>query len=336
RSTTTVSPTPASHRPLIRRRLLSQISGPSPPLQMKKKKPKNSPTKSTSKSSSPTKSKPVTIDLPINETKIVSDAQIGSPADTVAQQLKDSLDLASVLKDIPTCEKVIAVEQADPSPARDEINSPTLELSVVGQNRCSSVEVSDDATVSIDKSSSDVGVQIAAADAKVDTLSSPAAVVDPPPSTGAAAAVNCPKKQKNESTGRKTRRGRSKDKQAWREVDKTKADNSLSSQSQASLTVPVRSEIVQAELHKSQLGTAKDKVVGESSNTPFYLLPVRARSRSGASGSSRSDVQPDSSDVESSDSDLEEGELKIEHQLALLRGWKLQTLSSLCRIPSGH
>lgn len=129
-------------------------------------------------------------------------------------------------------------------------------------------------------------------------------------------AVNCPKKQKNESTGRKTRRGRSKDKQAWREVDKAKADISLTSQSQASLTVPVRSEIVQAELHKSQLGTAKDKVVGESSNTPFYLLPVRARSRSGASGSSRSDVQPDSSDVESSDSDLEEGELS-KHDLEL-------------------
>ncbi|KAL0653188.1 hypothetical protein Bca4012_095879 [Brassica carinata] len=193
---------------------------------MKKKKPKKSPTKSPPKSSPSTKSNPVANDLPIPGTKIVSDARIGCFAVPVAQQLQDSSDLASVQSDIPTCVKVIAVEQADPSPARDEINSPTLELSVVDQTLRSSVEVSDDATVSIDKRSSDVNVQAATTDAKVVTLSSLAADVYPSPSTG--------------------------------------ADVNL-------VTRP----------------------------STFYLLPVSARSRYGASGSSRSDVQPDSSHVES-------------------------------------
>ncbi|KAG5403942.1 hypothetical protein IGI04_010061, partial [Brassica rapa subsp. trilocularis] len=326
RSSATVSPTPASHRRLIRRRLLSQISAPSPPLLMKKKKPKKSPTKSPPKSSPVTKSNPDANDLPTPGTKIVSDAQFGCLTVPVAQQLQDSSDLASVQSDIPTCVKTLR----------------------------SSVETSDDATVSIDKRSSDVNVQAAtadatvvtlsslAADAKVDSLSPIAADIFPSPSTGAdvggkdeappatsAAEVeknsvsepnpnqaNCPKKQKNELNGRKTRRGRSKVKQAWKEVDKVAAGKSPLPPSQTNLTVPVHSELVQTELHKSQLGTAKDKVVGESSNPPFYLLPVSARSRSGASGSSRSDVQPDSSDVESSDSDLEEGELS-KHDLEL-------------------
>ena len=167
---------------------------------MKKKKPKKSPAKSPSKSppassskSAPPKSLPLEsnpieledLDRPTLPSAAVSDAQIGCFAVPVAQQLQDSSDLASVQSDIPTCVKVIAVEQADPSPARDEINSPTLELSVVDQTLRSSVEVSDDATVSIDKRSSDVNVQAATTDAKVVTLSSLAADVYPSPSTGA-------------------------------------------------------------------------------------------------------------------------------------------------------
>ncbi|KAG2333120.1 hypothetical protein Bca52824_004300 [Brassica carinata] len=47
-----VTITPASHRRLIRRRLLAQLSAPSPPKEMRKKKPKNSPSSKPPKSSS--------------------------------------------------------------------------------------------------------------------------------------------------------------------------------------------------------------------------------------------------------------------------------------------
>ncbi|KAF3571771.1 hypothetical protein F2Q69_00062423 [Brassica cretica] len=197
---------------------------------MKKEKPKKSPTKSPPKSSPLTKSNPVANDLPIPGTKIVYDAQIGCFAVPVAQQLQDSSDLASVQSDIPTCVKVIAVEQADSSPTRDEINSPTLELSVVDQTLRSSVEVSDDVTVSIDKRSSDLIV---------------------PRSRKMSLMVG----RLGEEDLKKSRRGR-----RW------------------------------IKLRLTNLVTRP---------STFYLLPVSARSRSGASGSSRSDVQPDSSDVES-------------------------------------
>ena len=68
--------------------------------------------------------------------------------------------------------------------------------------------------------------------------------------------------------------------------------------------------------NESKLGTSMEIVLGESSNTPYYLRSVRQRSRSGASQSSQSDIQPDSSDIESSDSELEDGELS-KHDLDL-------------------
>ncbi|KAF3543639.1 hypothetical protein DY000_02001807 [Brassica cretica] len=61
-------------------------------------------------------------------------------------------------------------------------------------------------------------------------------------------------------------------------------------------------------VHDTKLGTEKDKAKGESSGTASYLQSTIPRSVSGASRSSQSDVQQDSSDVDSSYSDLEEGE----------------------------
>lgn len=131
--------------------------------------------------------------------------------------------------------------------------------------------------------------------------------------------ANCPKLLKKEGTGRKTRRGRSKDKQEWRVVEvAAESDKTLASQpdqTPAPITAKTafpekyHKEVTQTEVvHHSKLGTTKDKVVGETSNTPDYLKFVRHRSNSAATRSSQSDVQPDSSDVESSDSELEEGE----------------------------
>lgn len=104
----TVTHVPASHRRLIRRRILAQLSAPSPPREMKKKKPKKpspskaNPTGSSKKSPSPpTKSpspptnSPSPPDPPqimatnndsVNQAnKEVSDAQSDSPVDVEAQ-----------------------------------------------------------------------------------------------------------------------------------------------------------------------------------------------------------------------------------------------------------
>lgn len=131
--------------------------------------------------------------------------------------------------------------------------------------------------------------------------------------------VNCPQKRKKEEAGRKTRRGRSKEKQKWVVVDPNptlpvqttphRAEQSpyppLPVQSSKELQIAtVQTEVV----FQSKLGTDKDKAIGESSGTPSYLRPVVPRCDSCISHSSHSDVQPDSSDVESSESELEEGE----------------------------
>ncbi|RID78595.1 hypothetical protein BRARA_A01405 [Brassica rapa] len=105
--------------------------------------------------------------------------------------------------------------------------------------------------------------------------------------------ANCPQNLKQEPAGRKTRRGRSKDKQKWKVDGREKEYKGMQ-----------RTENNQL----SKLGTGKDKERGETSKTPYYLKSTRPRSGSANTRSSKSDVQPDSSDVESSDSELEEGE----------------------------
>ncbi|KAF2618521.1 hypothetical protein F2Q68_00040294 [Brassica cretica] len=113
-------------------------------------------------------------------------------------------------------------------------------------------------------------------------------------------------KQRQEPSGKKTRRGRSKEKQKWR-VGETTPEVGTTPSSPPLHTQSVIVQVVSGQ--DSKLGTGKDKVIGESSGaTPSYLQSMRSRSGSSASRTSNSDLQHDSSDVESSDSDLEEGE----------------------------
>ena len=116
---------PASHptSSAIRRRLLSDLSAPSPPKQMKKKKPKKSPaksppakltpSKSPQKSSSPTKSSPSLSNSSLEtkdptESKDGSDAQIDFVVDAVAHHSSETSDLSSR-------EIVIVAPSTDPS-----------------------------------------------------------------------------------------------------------------------------------------------------------------------------------------------------------------------------
>ncbi|KAL0650615.1 hypothetical protein Bca4012_093306 [Brassica carinata] len=128
------------------------------------------------------------------------------------------------------------------------------------------------------------------------------------------ALANFPQKQRQEPSGKKTRRGRSKEKQKWRVGETTPEVSTTPS----SPPLHTQSVIVQAVSGQdSKLGTGKDKVIGESSGaTPSYLQSMRSRSGSSASRTSNSDLQHDSSDVESSDSDLEEGEFTT-HEISL-------------------
>lgn len=121
----------ASHRRLIRRRLLSQCSAPSPGT-MKKKKPKVTPKKSPAKSPSisPSKSPPKANLFPFKKDpdlevpSDVLDAQIGDFADTVAQQLRIDADLASDRNVESSSKKEIDASSSNPSsPSKTVIDS---------------------------------------------------------------------------------------------------------------------------------------------------------------------------------------------------------------------
>lgn len=75
--------------------------------------------------------------------------------------------------------------------------------------------------------------------------------------------------------------------------------------------------------HQTKLGTAKDKVRGKTNGSADYLHPKIPRNLSGASHSSQSEMQADSSDIESSESELEEREFsKHEPDFELVRNRK--------------
>lgn len=119
------------------------------------------------------------------------------------------------------------------------------------------------------------------------------------------APAKCPKKPHQEPPKKKTRRGRSKEKQQWRVVDTPKvAQNPIIPSSPKAAEEQMHTEIA----HDPKLGTHNDKVRGGTSGSSSLNQAARPSSASGNSKSSQSDVQPDSSDVESSDSELEEGE----------------------------
>lgn len=123
------------------------------------------------------------------------------------------------------------------------------------------------------------------------------------------------KQDQQEPKGKKTRRGRSKDKQNWVMINPPTGASTPSQEThvnQPAPTIPPQSNpIVKSVLElplQTKLGTEKDMVRGETSGAANYLHPPIRRNNSGVSRSSHSDVQPDSSDVESKDSELEEGE----------------------------
>ncbi|CAN7140298.1 unnamed protein product, partial [Brassica rapa subsp. narinosa] len=127
---------PASHRRLTRRRLLTELSAPSPPKQMKKKKPKKSPGKSSPKFSPPAKSKsppaksnspsskstPAVTDPCLENPMDGSDAQIGRDADADAHH-------STVLSNPPVSSEVIVAQSTDPSLAGKEVMDVMLESS---------------------------------------------------------------------------------------------------------------------------------------------------------------------------------------------------------------
>ena len=133
--------------------------------------------------------------------------------------------------------------------------------------------------------------------------------------------LNCPSKPKQSAPTRKTRRGRSKEKQKWVPANAQRSSpaevivdaNPLQTALTASthqVTHFSKSELVL----RSQLGTGKDIARGESSTTPDYLRSSIHKKGSGSITPPHTDVQPDSSDTESSDSELEEGEFS-QHEL---------------------
>ncbi|KAF3510337.1 hypothetical protein F2Q69_00003369 [Brassica cretica] len=138
---------PASHRRLIRRRILALLSAPSPSKEMRKRKPKNSlPSKAPKSSSSPPSTKsPPPINSPPHQfvsppnsdedalpspvSDAVSDAHLGSPAVVDAQQTRDLVDLSSNQDDCPTEKTVIVDLSTDPSSEKEEAVNNQLESS---------------------------------------------------------------------------------------------------------------------------------------------------------------------------------------------------------------
>ncbi|KAF8088678.1 hypothetical protein N665_0532s0041 [Sinapis alba] len=136
--------------------------------------------------------------------------------------------------------------------------------------------------------------------------------------------ANCPNKPRQELGSRKTRRGRSKEKQKWVATVPANTEGLSNSVAPQPPLVSVQPTVLQAvPLDQSNLGMVKDQATGESSGTPSYLRSALPRSNSGITRSSNSDIQPDSSDMDSSESDLEEGEFsKHEPDFELVRNRK--------------
>ncbi|XP_056862477.1 uncharacterized protein LOC130510146 [Raphanus sativus] len=159
---------------------------------MKKKKPKKSPAKTPPKSppqasrdSPPVKSTSENHVEPLSDSKIVSDAQIGSSAAVDAQQSIESSDSGSDLNVNLSSETEIAAPVADPSPARVDSEGINLESSSGALALSSSVVmVEKEPCVAAEPSQTDT-MTIANAEAKLQTSSSRDAEMAPPLATQA-------------------------------------------------------------------------------------------------------------------------------------------------------
>lgn len=220
----------ASHRRLIRRRVLTQCLATLSPGTMKKKKPKKSPKKTPTKSSqiSPSKSPAIETSpsleeaIDLEDTHAVFDAQIGNLAEADAQQPRVDSDLVSdeivkptgmtvidALSDpsshteiaidatsdpSPLSKTVIDTQQSDPSSASQP---PLIVITEEGSaSHTSSVSVSDkeNGTITAAETTTDESQKPVNVDAEVNPLSS-----QPPPGTKGAneARINEPENTNN-------------------------------------------------------------------------------------------------------------------------------------------
>ncbi|KAF3504753.1 hypothetical protein F2Q69_00040502 [Brassica cretica] len=200
---------------------------------MKKKKPK----KSSAKKSPP---------------KGASSAKESPTASLSDKALSDSSD---VKEDSALYSKTVAgsddsiLRSADPSPDVKAISSPAASQAGL------LVLAYADANVSLSSQIAEKTVS--------NVVHDPASDTDKNTSLVKQAAQ--PKSQSN--SGRKTRRGKSKEKLKWTPVDHPNADESKAQ-------TPVQTAKSQSQAHiilYSKLGTEKDKALRESSNTPSYL-----------------------------------------------------------------
>lgn len=142
----------AAHRRLIRRRVLAELSSPSPPREMGKKKAKkpspSKPPKSSSasppskNSSSPSTAHPVQdeiADLPSPASVEVSDALQCCKAVEVAQPTRDIADPRPALTESASEKTVIVANPTDPSTVEANCKTSVTESSPVAQAESSSV-----------------------------------------------------------------------------------------------------------------------------------------------------------------------------------------------------
>ncbi|KAF3493132.1 hypothetical protein DY000_02055758 [Brassica cretica] len=309
---------------------------------MRKKKPKKSPSSSPPKSANYSPPPPAIqtslMEIPTSKTKdsalegslLLSDAQIDSSADNVAQQAEGLSDLISVVSKLETPKTVIVRLTTDPSSVESLAPTAQTESSSADIRRSSSADDVVLQDIISEKSTVDISPLIATADAEKVFSSSQQAAVKSVISPSDYSNTDSPNKEDPELAS------------ADAKID------SLSSQHAGNLNTTIdarraadpkdvsgtdiKAAVIVAEgsaptvfahpesrstrmmsntklvLH-SKLGTEKDKVRGEISATPDYLQSS-SRKVDIWYITPHSDVQPDSSDEVSLESDLEEGELK--------------------------
>ncbi|KAF3487301.1 hypothetical protein F2Q69_00055109 [Brassica cretica] len=218
------------------------------------------------------------------------------PADEVAQQSIEKSGPVPQSAKALSAEFVIAVSSADPSPARDEAPANRSESSSATPQPSPSVCPPVNPATSVVKDAPCRPSNLPTVDAKSPCLSSQSDIVlDAAPTVSSEVVVAGDKgvvdAGKQNAPGKKTRRGRPKDKQKWTAVDPPVTNKSpllgsgISPVPPAVPVKPLESKspikppdpqvvLTRTEIQlQSKLGTSLDTVRGESSGTT--LLPQR-------------------------------------------------------------
>ncbi|CDY65307.1 BnaCnng46550D [Brassica napus] len=306
---------------------------------MKKKKPKKSSAKkSPPKGASSAKESPTTSlsnkalsdssdvkDDSSLYSKVASDAQIGLFAEEVSQQSREAPDLSDIPTGSTSSKIEIVVVSADPS----SLNLADLDLvpqTVAGSDDSilRSTDLSPDVKATSSPAVSQAGLLVlASADANVSlslqiaekTVSNvvPDPATDTDKNTSLVKQAAQLKSQSNSGTEENSSNHLEKPLTAHIEATKTNPDPTETWCTHAKgYGKPLKKQGGTQIILHSKLGTEKDKALGESSNTPSYLKSVFP-TRQGCSaftGSSHSDVEPDSSD-----SELEDGEFSKDKKI---------------------